>query len=118
VLVVDDNRDAADMLAELLRLLGVTVEVTNDGVGALDALASFRPDVILLDIGMPGMDGYAVAREVRVRPGGRAITIIALTGWGQEQDVEHARAAGFDHHLVKPPDLEKLRHILLHTAPV
>jgi signal transduction histidine kinase len=116
VLVVDDNRDAADMLAELLRLLGVTVEVANDGAGALDALASFRPDVMLLDIGMPGMDGYAVAREVRVRPGGRAITIIALTGWGQEQDIEHARAAGFDHHLVKPPDLEKLRSILLHTA--
>jgi len=118
VLVVDDNRDAADMLAELLRLLGVTVEVANDGASALEAVASFRPDVILLDIGMPGMDGYAVAREVRVRPGGRAITIIALTGWGQEQDIAHARDAGFDHHLVKPPDLEKLRRILLHTAVV
>jgi signal transduction histidine kinase len=118
VLVVDDNRDAADMLAELLRLLGVTAEVANDGAGALEAVAAFHPDVILLDIGMPGMDGYAVAREIRVRPGGNAITIIALTGWGQEQDVEQARAAGFDHHLVKPPDLEKLRRILMHTAAV
>ena len=116
LLIVDDNRDAADTLALLLDSLGVTVEVARGGQQALDAVPRFRPDVVLLDIGMPGMDGYAVARRIRALPGPCSPTLIALTGWGQEQDVRRAREAGFDHHLIKPVDFEKLRKLLAPTG--
>jgi CheY-like chemotaxis protein len=112
ILVVDDNRDAAETLSALLTMLGVTVTVVNSGEEALDTVAGFVPDAVLLDIGMPGMDGYAVARAIRARPGGADVLLIALTGWGQDQDIRYARAAGFDHHLVKPPDIDKLRVLL------
>ncbi len=112
LLIVDDNRDAAETLAALLTELGVTVAVANGGQEALEAVAAFAPDAAVLDIGMPGMDGYEVARRIRATRGPDEVTLIALTGWGQDTDVRHARAAGFDHHLVKPPDLARLREVL------
>jgi signal transduction histidine kinase/CheY-like chemotaxis protein len=115
ILVVDDNRDAADTLASVLTALGAVVSIAYDGPSGLDRLDRFAPDAVLLDIGMPGMDGYQVARTIRRRPGPQPL-LIALTGWGQEQDLRDADAAGFDHHLVKPPDLDKLR-ALLETRP-
>ena len=112
LLVVDDHVDAADSLAVLLKLLGAEVNVARDGFEALSALESIDPDAILLDIGMPGMDGYETARRIRARYPERRAALIALTGWGQEQDRQRARDAGFDHHVVKPADIAALRSIL------
>jgi CheY-like chemotaxis protein len=112
VLVVDDNYDAAESLAFLLSLEGHTVDVAYDGVSALSEAAKFQPQVVLLDIGMPGMDGYQVARELRAGESTRSMTIIALTGYGQPDDRERASAAGFDDHLTKPVDTELLKEIL------
>ena len=111
-LVVDDNRDAADSLGLLLRFLGADVQVAHHGREALDAFESYRPGMVLLDIGMPEMDGYQVARAIRSRNAGRSVPIVALTGWGQDEDRRRAREAGFDHHLIKPPDLDALRSLL------
>jgi signal transduction histidine kinase len=116
ILVVDDNRDAAETLGALLEALGATVSVVNSGRVALETLDQFDPDAMLLDIGMPGMDGYEVAKEVRARPNRAKTLLIALTGWGQEQDHRHSRAVGFDHHMVKPPDLDTLRDLLTRTC--
>ncbi len=110
ILVVDDNRDAADSLGILLEFLGSEVRVVHDGPAALREIEAFRPAVVLLDIGMPGMDGHEVARKVRERSA--AITLIAVTGWGQEEDHRRSQEAGFDHHLVKPVDLDALRSLL------
>jgi signal transduction histidine kinase/ActR/RegA family two-component response regulator len=112
ILVVDDNEDAAVTLGALLRLLGVTVRTVNNGPAALEEIGVFRPSVIVLDLGMPGMDGYEVARRVRQRPDGRDIALVALTGWGQEKDRELTKKAGFDHHLVKPVDIGTMRAVL------
>ena len=112
ILIVDDNRDAADTLGELLRTLGATVSVAHSGRSALEALVSFDPDVVLLDIGMPEMDGYEVARRIRAVAPDRDLLLVALTGWGQEHDHRRSRAAGFDHHVVKPPDVDHLRELL------
>ncbi len=112
VLVVDDNADAADTLGLLLRRLGAVVCVSHSGLEALEALDTFHPDAVLLDIGMPGMDGYEVARRLRANPDHRDVLLIALTGWGQAQDQRRSRAARFDHHLIKPPDLATLRNLL------
>jgi len=117
ILVVDDNRDAAETLGTLLGALGATVEVAHSGQSALETLERFDPDTMLLDIGMPEMDGYEVARKIRSRPERAHTLLIALTGWGQEQDFQQTRRAGFDHHLVKPPDMDKLREILLRPSP-
>jgi len=111
VLVVDDNHDAGDMLGLLLKSLNASVRTAHSGPEALDIIDEFDPDVVLLDIGMPFMDGYEVARRIRARRG-KAVRLIALTGWGQEDDVRRAERAGFDHHLVKPPDLQKLGQLL------
>jgi signal transduction histidine kinase/ActR/RegA family two-component response regulator len=113
VLVVDDNRDAAHSLGMLLKLLGVEVRVVNDGPAALQILPAFRPDVVLLDIGMPGMDGYEVARQIRQQSEWRHLTLIALTGWGQEEDRHRTSQAGFDHHLLKPADMTALKSLFL-----
>ena len=113
ILVVDDNRDAVTSLAMFLRVSGNDVETAYDGVAAVDLAGRFRPDVILLDIGMPVLDGYGACRRIRQLPGGKEMLIIALTGWGQEEDMRKTREAGFDAHLVKPisPDtLGKLLH--------
>ena len=112
ILVVDDNGDAADSLGMILRELGADVRIEHDGPAAITAFPEFAPDAVLLDIGMPGMDGYDVARALRSRYPERAAKLIALTGWGQEQDRDRARAAGFDHHIVKPADLAALRSLL------
>jgi CheY-like chemotaxis protein len=111
VLVVDDHADAADSLAMLLRMEGHQVRVARNGPDALDAVRAEPPEVILLDLGMPGMDGYEVARRLRQRDG-RGLLIVALTGWGQEEDRRRTREAGFDHHLVKPADPAELRLLL------
>ncbi len=105
VLIVDDNRDAADALAMLLRHTGHEAFVAYDGKTALAAAETDRPDVVLLDIGLPGMSGHDVCRQVREQPWGRNIRMIALTGWGQEEDRRKSREAGFDGHLVKPIDI-------------
>jgi signal transduction histidine kinase len=112
ILIVDDNIDAADTLAALLRQLGAVAATAYSGREALDAIEPFRPEVILLDIGMPGMDGYEAARRIRARTPAARLLLIALTGWGQEQDFERSLAAGFDHHLVKPVELSRLRDLL------
>jgi CheY-like chemotaxis protein len=117
ILIVDDNVDAADTLGDLLIVLGATVEVVHDGRNALDALEAFKPDAVLLDIGMPDMDGYEVARRIRAIPAQRHILLVALTGWGQEHDQRRSRAAGFDHHVVKPPDVQRLRELLTVGGP-
>jgi PAS domain S-box-containing protein len=112
VLVVDDNRDAADSLGVVLALHGVESRTAHDGRSALEALEDFRPSVILLDLAMPGMDGYEVAQRVRQHPRGRHVVIVALTGWGQERDRLRSQGVGIDHHLVKPVDIEALRQLL------
>ena len=112
ILVVDDNRDAADSLAMLLASLGAEVRVATDGREALELLNAYEPSAVLLDIGMPGMDGYEVARAIRQRFPERRATLVALTGWGQESDRRKAHEAGFDHHLVKPVEIGALLAIL------
>ena len=114
VLVVDDNPDAGDSLAMILEVLGAEVRVARSGAEALDMFGAYQPSVVLLDIGMPGMNGYDVARTLRDRFPEHGATLVALTGWGQEDDRRRAQEAGFDHHLVKPADLDVLQH-LLHT---
>jgi PAS domain S-box-containing protein len=109
ILLADDNRDACESLELLLNLEGHEVRVTYDGEAALAALAGFRADIALLDIGMPGKNGYEVAAEIRKQPWGAAIHLVALTGWGQAEDQRRSEAAGFDEHLVKPVDFDVLR---------
>jgi signal transduction histidine kinase len=113
VLVVDDNQDAASSLAMLLTYLGAEVQVVNDGRSALSLVGSYRPHVVLLDIGMPGMDGFEVARQIRSHAEYDDVMLIALTGWGQAEDRHRTRDAGFDHHLVKPADITALRSLLV-----
>jgi CheY-like chemotaxis protein len=112
ILVVDDNQDAASSLGELLEELGAEVDVVNDGPSALETFATRSPSVVLLDVSMPKMDGYQVARALRTRFPERRPTIIALTGRGQPEDRRNAREAGIDHHLVKPAEFETLRELL------
>jgi PAS domain S-box-containing protein len=112
VLVVDDNRDAVEILAETLQIEGHHVDVAYDGPSALEIAARCNPDVVLLDIGLPVLDGYEVARRLRRQSGGDQMNLIAVTGYGQECDRARAVEAGFDEHLVKPVDL----HVLLHTV--
>jgi CheY-like chemotaxis protein/two-component sensor histidine kinase len=112
ILVVDDNQDAADSLAALLSLLGQDVRAVHDGRRALEAALTFRPEIVLLDIGMPGMDGYEVARRLRAQLGVESARLIALTGYGQAEDVQRSREAGFDEHLVKPVSLDLLKQRL------
>ncbi|HJX26978.1 MAG TPA: ATP-binding protein [Thermoanaerobaculia bacterium] len=112
VLVVDDNRDAAESLGTLLEILGSEVRVVHDGPSALEIIGTFQPSLVLLDIGMPGMDGCEVAHRVRSRSDLSGVTLVAVTGWGQEEDRRRSRDAGFDHHLVKPVELDTLRRLL------
>ncbi|MGZ5061132.1 MAG: hybrid sensor histidine kinase/response regulator [Usitatibacter sp.] len=112
VLVVDDNHDAADSLGMLLQFLGAEVKVVHDGHAALEAMKTFEPAVVLLDLGMPGMNGLEVARRMREDPVARQATLVALTGWGQREDRRRTTEAGFDYHLVKPADLGTLQSIL------
>jgi CheY-like chemotaxis protein len=111
VLIADDNQDAAESLSMLLRLSGHDVLVAHTGVDALNVVREERPDVAVLDIGMPDLSGYEVARRVRLEPWGQKIILIALTGWGQENDKRRAQAAGFDHHFTKPVDPDDLEKV-------
>jgi PAS domain S-box-containing protein len=112
VLVVDDNDDAAASLGMLLKLLGSDVQVAHDGQAALALIKSYRPNLVFLDLGLPGMDGLEVARQVRQQADFDEVILIALTGWGQVEDRKRTREAGFDHHLVKPADLKTLQSLL------
>ena len=112
LLVVDDNQDAAISLAMLLRLQGHEVRVAHSGPVALEMTKAYAPDVVFLDIGMPGMDGYEVARRLRQQPGLENVVLAALTGWGQQEDRRRTSEAGFNHHLVKPPDPKALENVL------
>jgi CheY-like chemotaxis protein len=116
VMVVDDNQDAAQSLAMLLRTAGAEVQVAHDGPAALAEFERSEPDVVLLDIGMPDMDGCEVARRLReISPAG-GVSLVALTGWGQDEDRRRVREAGFDHHLVKPVELASLQSLLTSLA--
>lgn len=115
VLVVDDHKDTARSLALLLEHFGYEVETAADGPRAVEAVCRRRPDFILLDLGLPGMDGYKVARRLRQEPGCRGTIIIAVTGYGQDEDRRRSRAAGIDHHLLKPVDPGVLLSLL--SAP-
>ena len=112
LLIVDDNQDSARSQAKMLRLLGHEVEAAFEGVEALRQVAAFRPEVVLLDLGLPGIDGYEVARRIRAMPEGREVLLVAQTGWGQDEDRRRTAAAGFDAHLVKPVELDSLLRLL------
>ncbi len=112
LLVVDDNQDAAVSLAMLLKLQGHEVQIAHSGMAALEMTKTFAPDLIFLDIGMPGMDGYEVARRLRQQPGLEKVVLAALTGWGQQEDRRRTAEAGFNHHLVKPPDPKAVESVL------
>jgi CheY-like chemotaxis protein len=111
-MVVDDNQDAANSLAMLLRLQGHEAIVAHDGQSALAIAPTVRPNMMFLDIGMPGMDGHEVARRVRQLPDLNSVVLVALTGWGQQEDRRRSAEAGFDHHLVKPPNPADLANLL------
>jgi CheY-like chemotaxis protein len=112
VLVADDNQDGAESLGAALKLSGHQVVVTYDGFAALDAARSFSPEIAFIDIGMPGLSGYEVARAIRAVDWGRSIYLVALTGWGQDEDKSRALGAGFDMHLTKPVDLQLLEEVV------
>jgi two-component system CheB/CheR fusion protein len=115
--VVDDNVDSARTMALLLvRLWKQEVQVAHDGPSAVEAALSFRPEVILLDIGLPGLSGYEVAERLRRRPEFARTLLVAMTGWGQEEDRRRSKEVGFDRHLVKPVDPESIRELV--DAPV
>ncbi len=112
ILVVDDNRDAAESLSMLLRLFGNETHIANDGLEAVEAAAAFQPDVILMDIGLPKLNGYEATRKIRQQATGKNLVIVALTGWGKDEDRQRSAEAGFDQHLVKPVDHEVLLRLL------
>jgi CheY-like chemotaxis protein/two-component sensor histidine kinase len=116
VLIADDNRDAAESLAMLLRMDGHAVTAVHDGRDALSAFGTEQPDIVLLDIGMPGLNGYEVARDIRRDSRGQAVMLIAVTGWGQDSDKARALAAGFNHHFTKPIDPQRLNELLRSVA--
>jgi CheY-like chemotaxis protein len=118
VLIADDNRDAADSLALLLELSGHEVRVAHLGQTALSLAQTFRPNVGLLDIGMPDISGYEVARALRQEPWATHLQLIALTGWGQDDDRRRALEAGFDHHMTKPIDPDQLATLIANRSAV
>jgi CheY-like chemotaxis protein len=117
ILVVDDNRVSADSLTRLLYLTGNETYTAYDGLEAVAAAATLRPDVILLDIGLPKLNGYEVARKIREQPWGKNIVMVALTGWGQDEDRQKSKAAGFNGHMVKPVELTALMKLLAALDP-
>jgi CheY-like chemotaxis protein len=112
ILVADDNRDAADSLAIMLRIMGHETRTAHDGLEALEVAAAFRPEVILVDIGMPKLNGYDTCRRIREQPWGRSAVLVAVTGWGQDEDRRRSREAGFDLHMVKPVEPAALEELL------
>ena len=116
ILIVDDNQDSAESLAILLTLKGSETHTASNGQEAVEAAARLRPDVILLDIGMPDMDGYEACRRIREQPGGDEVVIIALTGWGQDEGRRRSSEAGFNEHLIKPLNPAVLMRLLAAMA--
>lgn len=112
ILVVDDNRDAAASLALLLNVAGNETQTAHDGQQAIEAAARFRPHMILLDIGLPKMNGYEACRRIREQPWGKDILLVALTGWSLDEENPESKDAGFDHHLVKPVEFDALKGLL------
>jgi CheY-like chemotaxis protein len=110
--VVDDNKDVANSLAMLLRLKGNDIRTAHDGVEALAVADIFHPEIVLLDIGLPKLNGYDVARRIRQQPWGQDVLLIALTGWGNDEDRRLSQEAGFNFHIVKPVDLAALEELL------
>ena len=118
ILVVDDNRDGADSLAMMLGMFGGDTRTAYDGLAGVDAAEQFRPDVALFDIGLPKLNGYEACRRIRQQTWGKGVVLIAVTGWGQDEDRRRSHDAGFDHHLVKPVDPQNLMELLSVTVPV
>jgi CheY-like chemotaxis protein len=116
-LIIDDNNDAANTMAMLVEELGASTRVAHDATSGLQALDESVPDVVFLDIGMPGIDGYETCRQMRRRASNKTPVIIAVTGWGQPQDKQRALDAGFDAHLTKPVELDALARILTCSPP-
>jgi CheY-like chemotaxis protein len=112
IMVVDDNLDSADSLSMMLELLGHEVSAAHDGVEAVETARSFRPDVAFLDVGMPRMNGYEAARLIRLQPECAGVILVALTGWGQEEDKRRSHEAGFDVHMVKPIDYNAVEKLI------
>jgi CheY-like chemotaxis protein len=112
ILVVDDNQDSADSMGMMLRMMGHLVCTAYDGQAGVEAAEEFRPDVAILDIGMPKLNGYDAARRIRAHESGKNTVLVAMTGWGQEEDRRRSKEAGFAHHLVKPVDPESLMNVL------
>ncbi len=117
ILVVDDNCDSANSLAQLLNMSGHQTEVAHDGPAAIEAAGRFQPDIVLLDIGLPGLSGYDVCRAIRREAWGRRAVLVALTGWGQQEDRQKTHEAGFDRHFVKPVDYDALMNVLFDGEP-
>jgi CheY-like chemotaxis protein len=112
ILIVDDNRDGADSLGMMLRIMGNDIRTAYDGRTGVELAKDFDPHVVLLDIGLPGLNGYEACRRIREQNSGKEIVLIAVTGWGQEDDLRRSHEAGFDHHLVKPVNSQELLKLL------
>jgi CheY-like chemotaxis protein len=117
ILVVDDNHDSAMSLGMMLKLMGNEIQTAHDGHAAVEAAEQFRPDIILLDIGLPKLNGYDACRRLREQSWSQGTVIVALTGWGQDEDRRRSKEAGFDHHLVKPVEIGDLQKLLAETPP-
>lgn len=118
ILLIDDNKDALSCLRMLIKIHGNPVATATSGEEGIDQIASFKPTIIFLDLGMPGMDGFETARRIRQLPEGKNVMLVALTGWGQEEDRQRTKQAGFDHHIVKPVSSQILRELLAATRAV
>jgi CheY-like chemotaxis protein len=112
ILIVDDNQDGADSLAVMLRIMGNELHTVYDGVSAIESSETFAPDAVLLDLGMPNMNGFETCRRIRAHPWGKNMILIALTGWGQAEDRQQSQEAGFNYHLVKPVAPETLMKVV------
>ncbi|HZZ72465.1 MAG TPA: response regulator, partial [Pirellulales bacterium] len=117
-LVVDDNQDSAASMALILRTLGEEVQVAYDGLEAVQIAREYQPGLILLDIGLPKLHGYEAGRQIRRLPGGDEIVLVAVTGWGQQNDRARSKEAGFDHHLVKPLEMATVRALVAQPQAV
>jgi CheY-like chemotaxis protein len=117
ILIADDNADSAESMGMLLRLMGNDVRIANDGLDAVEQAERFQPDIVLMDIGMPRLDGYEAARRIRNQGWSRDTLLVAVTGWGPSDDSEEATAAGFDHHFTKPLDPAELRRLVNGVRP-
>jgi len=117
ILIADDNADSAESMGMLLRLMGNDVRIANDGLEAVEQAATFQPDIVLMDIGMPRLDGYEAARRIRNQEWSRDTLLVAVTGWGPSDDNAEATAAGFDRHFTKPLDPAELRRLVSGARP-